>query len=332
MFRRLFLSFLGLSMCIAAIFAMSGCGESTEFEFTLKSDGTYDCALLSSREETVTVPSEHYGVEVTSFCDDINLSIEDADAVKTIILSEGIESVTLWSLNDLEALEKLVLPSSIKRVEYSNSKGFDIEFDSNEYVEYKSGCFIEKRTGTVTAAENNAVIPDGVKIIGSFAFQRLTLDSLEIPNSVERIEHSAFLGAKVLKSVELELSENIEFVGEHAFYASMDISKFVIATEAPIDAELFGAYKELTVRSIVLDVKPNLVGNGNTAQTINLSGNANKKGVLKYLYISNGVEGINKPNMFKEIDCEINGYKKYDYSQSVNNNGYTVVSFIVSAN
>ena len=83
----------------------------------------------------------------------------------------------------------------------------------------KSGCLIDKKTGTLIRGTENAVIPDdgSVSAIGENAFiGNRDLKTLTVPEGVTRIGENAFSGCKALESVELPAS--LESVEKDAFF------------------------------------------------------------------------------------------------------------------
>lgn len=74
------------------------------------------------------------------------------------------------------------------------------------------------QNGVVTKCDSLAidvVVPDGIKEIGSFAFEMCeNLKSLELPKSLEKIGNYAFLGAKNLEQI---------FIGENVVQIGIDV-------------------------------------------------------------------------------------------------------------
>lgn len=69
------------------------------------------------------------------------------------------------------------------------------------YVE--NNCLIERDTKTLILGCNNSIIPDGVKIIGKYAFRFSKIKEAMIPNGVTMIEHCAFSVCSQLEKVEI---------------------------------------------------------------------------------------------------------------------------------
>lgn len=69
--------------------------------------------------------------------------------------------------------------------------------------------------GTVT----KVVIPEGVKIIESYAFANLTaLEEIVLPSTLESIEYGAFTGCSRLKKISFSSENNLKIINQRAFF------------------------------------------------------------------------------------------------------------------
>lgn len=108
------------------------------------------------------------------------------------------------------SLESVVIPDSVKKIGISVFMGCDnlksITVDESNAV-YKSdgNCIIKIDSDELVAGCGVSVIPDYVKSIGEYAFDRLlSLTEITVPGSVEVIKADAFDNCKALKSITLE--------------------------------------------------------------------------------------------------------------------------------
>ena len=130
----------------------------------------------------------------------------------------SLESVTL---NDgLKKIGKMAfrIPSTVEEIEGGAFGDIKLIVDSrNPKYEIRGNCLIEKDTKKVINVGQDAVIPEDVKIISSFAFFDSKIEQIEIPRNVEKIEEDAFLncGLKTIK-----LSEGLREIGDNAFFAT----------------------------------------------------------------------------------------------------------------
>ena len=316
---------------LLAIFA-----TPTKFWPTEREDGTYDLEIrmVNRLSKKVTVPAEYDGNKVTSFLVDAYDSDTTFEKVETIVLEEGIEEIDLNLLDCCPNLKRLELPSTIKNVVGTITNAVEVVIAENDNIELKSGCFIEKKTSTVIASQHYAEIPDGVKVIGDEAFSGAKLKTIKLPASVEKIGNRAFSGVELDEAIDLTISSNIKYVGNSAFWAPITINKFTVSTNTPLPETLFGESKNggATLKSIVLDVKPNIVDNVNDeepeASVFRVSGALNHAEVLRFLYIKDGV-AVGSVR-FGEVDTDLEGYKKYDLKITENEKGYTILTYVWS--
>ena len=338
-FIPLFIFLVGILAIVIAIVA-----TPTKFYASEREDGTYDLEvrMVNRVSKKVTVPAYHEGVKVTSFLVEAYNSDDTFEKVTTLILSEGIEEIELPLLDCFPNLERLELPSTIKAVYGNISDSIEVVIASGAEVELKSGCFISKKTMTVTGSQDNAVIPDGVKVIGEGAFSGAKLDTIKLPASVERIEALAFSGAEVAKEFEIDLGTNIKYVGYGAFASKVTISKVTISTETPLPSSLFGSSKRggAAIKCFVLNVQPNIVERVDdeelTPDVFEVSA-INNADVLRYIYIKDDIIIRNKKGQISEVrykqlsESDLEGYKKYTTAELTDNQAaYTMLSFVSS--
>ena len=321
------------------IFAMP-----TRFYGTQRDDGTYDLEIstVNRLSKKVTVPADYNGARVTSFLVDAYDRDETFDKVTTLILSEGIKEIDLKLLDCTPNLERLELPSTIEAVYGNISDKVEVVIASGAKVELKTGCFVNTATQTLTGSQDNAEIPDGVKVIGENAFYGAKLKSVKIPASVERFEDFALAGIECSAPFEIDLHEGVKYVGFNAFASKVTISKVTISTTAKLPESLFGTSKNggAAIKSFVLNVQPNIVSNLNdtkpTASTFKVSGENNAE-VLRYVYVKDGLNMVGSKGAFVEIrykklsESDLEGYSKYTTADlSDDTSAYTFISFQVT--
>ena len=161
------------------------------------------------------------------------------DQILEVVIEEGIEKIGLNAFRDCINLEKVFLPTSLKRI-YSYAfygctklsaihtyKQFHYIYDESEYdqdhtilfgldtfcntpwAELKFPDFYIKDNQlyfTLTHSKN-IVIPEGVKVLKSYSLSYLDVDSILLPSTLEVIEDFAFLRTTVKK--EMILPESV---------------------------------------------------------------------------------------------------------------------------
>ena len=102
----------------------------------------------------------------------------------------------------------------------------------------------------------NVIIPDGINGIGSYAFQRQTIETVVIPDSVTVIRKCAFIACKNLRRV--QFSRNLRFIHREAFSGCSALEQ----------VELYEGLKEIenhafqgcSIESIVIPDSVKLIG------------------------------------------------------------------------
>ncbi|MBQ9812875.1 MAG: leucine-rich repeat domain-containing protein [Thermoguttaceae bacterium] len=137
---------------------------------------------------------------------------------------------------DFSMLKTIVIPKSVKQIKGGFQSCYSLE--SIEVAEdnpsYRSidGVLCSKDGKTLLWAPSSPkkepfVVPDGVEVIGSRAFEgHGRIKSVVLPDSVKIIDDGAFMFCDSLESV--ELSKNLETIGRDAFYFCRSLKKIVL--------------------------------------------------------------------------------------------------------
>lgn len=96
-----------------------------------------------------------------------------------------------------------------------------------DYAFYESG-----------VARINFEIGSKLNVIGQYAFYKCTnLISLELPDSLQRIEKAAFYGVSNLKSMETTVYSRLAYIGEYAFYGAAKLENLYFNKAIEVIAE-----------------------------------------------------------------------------------------------
>lgn len=161
----------------------------------------YGCSKISS----LTIPKGVAEVSDQAFY----------DSVKELIVEEGMTVLPDNLSERNENLEKVVLPSTLKKIGVS--------------------CF----EGCTALTEIN--IPDSVETIGERAFDNCAFEEITLPSSLKQIGIYAFSGTKI-KSI--TLADNID-VKKQAFYSCRKLEKVVIGDNVTLGDKVFASCYEL---------------------------------------------------------------------------------------
>ena len=167
------------------------------------------------------------------------------------------------------------LPESIAGLRYQNGIKFDIVyFDSfiakliSLFLVPNTEVFEEKSSDSDFLVEKdkiikylgrakNVVIPDGIKIIGEFAFKDKTaIEKISFPDSVRIIEESAF--ERCLNVSYLILPQSLKIIKKKAFNRCFNVSYVQFNSELEhIEQEAFGYCNKLKNISQLIDKNNN---------------------------------------------------------------------------
>ncbi|MDO4824270.1 MAG: leucine-rich repeat domain-containing protein, partial [Bacteroidales bacterium] len=196
------------------------------------------CSALSS----ITIPASvtsigkqaFYGctkLETVTFAEGSKLetigesAFNGCKVLSSITIQASVTSIGNFAFQYCYALESINIPASVTSFGWAPFNGCTgleaISVDAgNPVFSSPDGCnaIIETAKNTLIQGCKNTVIPESVKIIGTYAFQNMaTLESIDIPASVTSISSCAFQFCDKLKSVTIPASSVLESLGSNAF-------------------------------------------------------------------------------------------------------------------
>jgi len=187
---------------------------SGEWLYTVQEDETVEIHRYKGKSAYVTIPEELDGKTVSSigigaFSLAVNMmivnipdSITHIDANPFICPDNNLETIYVSDTHPYLGVINGVLFSKPDKRLISCSSGLKLESYS---------------------------VPEGVKIIGTLAFQDCsTLKEVELPSSVTSIENSAFQGCSSLKKV--NLPEGITSMGDYVFKSCSSLENVTLPT------------------------------------------------------------------------------------------------------
>ncbi|MCD7906389.1 MAG: leucine-rich repeat domain-containing protein, partial [Clostridium sp.] len=186
----------------------------------------YNCSSL----ESITLPDGVTCIEDEAF--------RDCSSLTSINLPESLTQICWAAFEGCSSLSgDLVIPDDSEAF-YGCSSLTSATLPSNE--EYTG---IGERTFQYCSGLTSVTIPDTVTYIGGSAFEGCTsLEYIELPDSVDTIEWWAFAYCPLtqLEDDTLVISENVGWIGDHAFYACGFNNVIIYSTEFDIGDRAFG--------------------------------------------------------------------------------------------
>lgn len=176
------------------------------------------------------------------------------DDIFRVVIREGVTEIGINSFKGCKNLKKVLLPDSLHRIHSGAFKGCiqlsDIQsFKKFRFIHDKgvnneensilfgcetfSGTPWQQRFGdfyirnhilyfTITNSKQ-ILVPEGVKVLKSFALSNLDVESITLPRSLEVIEDFAFFKTKVKEIIEIPVS--VHTVSEYALHDSYALWK-----------------------------------------------------------------------------------------------------------
>ena len=147
----------------------------------------------------------------------------------SVILPQGLKTIEREAFFGCEGLQEVFFPASVKEVAptaFGCCSLRSITVDgANETYKGEGNTLVEKESGTVILGSERSVLPDGVKVIGEFAFLGVVIKKITIPSSVLFIEACAFCQSAL---EEIVLPEGVLEIKTFAFADCPNLKRVVL--------------------------------------------------------------------------------------------------------
>lgn len=250
-----------ISFCTVFILMVSSCKElypitKTAEGYTFEIDENQNATLIKTDilAETIEIPSEISSYDVKKLGGDRVIGgilfsmtydglFEGNSTVKEIIIPEGVEIVGDQAIDSCENLEKIALPNTLAELQIINC-------DKLEKVDIPGSVTSLSLLGCDNLKEIN--FTDSDMIINDFCFEGSGLESILLPNRLEKIPELAFSGCVQLETV--SIPQSVKSIGDDAFEWCGALRKIKL----PENLESIGLYAFRdcdSLKSIVLPQK-----------------------------------------------------------------------------
>lgn len=241
--------------------------------------------------------------------------INNGDTIKEITIAPEADGAPVKDIFvSLANADKINIPATAERyvqqVDSAEDKVayYNVDKD-NPYLTSVDGIIYSKDMTKLIKvpsryAGKKIVVPDGVKIIDSFAFYSLdNVESIELPDSVEIIEKCSFGGCYKLSSI--KLSKNLDVIGNLAFMYCTKLTDVTL----PDSVNHIGDNAFLDVPAVKSDGDMTYLGSwcvGVNTNAKSFSGIAPKDGTIGIAQISAG-NSITVPKSITKMSWEMVG-------------------------
>lgn len=166
-----------------------------------------------------------------------DMAFQGYDLLTSVTIPDTVRIIDVFSFEDCTSLANITIQSSVETIDHSAFLGCtsleSIMVDENN-ANYKSidGNLYTKDGKTliryaVGKKDASFVIPDGVTVIGAWAFSDCaSLTSVTIPKSAKNIDHYAFVACTSLASI--AISEGVEDMDGSAFIACTSLEHITV--------------------------------------------------------------------------------------------------------
>lgn len=212
-------------------------GDVNDYDVEKKKDGYYIIRFNGFEEEEMTIPSMIDGKPIKGIGEGV---FQGCASMKKVCISEGIEVIENGAFADIETLESVFLPETLRQI---GGKG-----------ENWRGAFYGTKLKAVVIPQNTEVIgentfaftclqkidlPDKIAAIHSGAFRScLFLSEIKFPSNLQTIKEEAFVDCDNLR--EIYLPTGMKSIGKYAFACTELTSVYIPPTVTNISDQAFG--------------------------------------------------------------------------------------------
>lgn len=186
------------------------------------------CSGLTS----ITIPESVTSIERMAFYECVNL--------KSIHIPDGVDSIGMYAFEGCKNVESIHIGKNVKKIGEdafsSCSAVTEISVDEeNTHYDSRDNCnaLIETSTNKLIQGSYNCIIPEGIRIIGEFAFLRMAgLSEVSFPTSLEKIETNAFASCSGIESI--FIPSNVTSIDGNAFNGCSGLSAIEVSSSNPV--------------------------------------------------------------------------------------------------
>ena len=181
-----------------------------ELRYTVNNGKASICKMESYLSGAISIPSKIGGFPVVSIGD---CAFSGCIGLANVTIPDSVTNIGDGVFSDCDGLESILV--SMRNANYKSVNGLLLSDDGKILI---------------CGVNGDVVVPDGVVIIGDYAFYGFTgLTSITIPNSVRSIGNGAFEGCSGLRSI--TIGNGVTRIGEGAFSGCGSLKTILVDSE-----------------------------------------------------------------------------------------------------
>ena len=171
-------------------------------------------------------------------------AFQECRLVKSVDLPQSLTIIYIGAFVD-SGIESIYIPANVSYISSTTFTGCPLASivvdENNPVYDSRGNCnaIILTETDCLIQGSKATIVPYGVKVIGSEAFENIAIDSINLPNSVTEIGYEAFKNS-TLKSI--KLPDSLLTIRSSAFSHCTELTKIDIphtVTTIGIDAFIY---------------------------------------------------------------------------------------------
>lgn len=231
----LFLSALVLTFGVLLAVAplQANAATSGDYEYIV-SNGEATITEYLGESSTVVIPSTLGGYPVR--CIGV-FAFQNRTSLKSVTIPDSVTYIQPAAFAYCYSLTSITIPESVTRIDDGAFAGCSsmttmLVEENNPVYHSEGNCLIDTEQSMVIAGCRSSLIPDGVKIIGHYAFEDCSrLLSIEIPDSVTDIYPGAFKDCVALRSI--VIPAGVTYISGNVFSGCSWLESIVVDAENP---------------------------------------------------------------------------------------------------
>ncbi len=245
--------------------------EDGDYSFVKNSDGTYSVYSYKGQASDITLPSKAFGKNITGIYSN---AFEDS-AVNSVAIPEGYTTIGASAFYGCTNITSVSLPSTVTSLgnmafnSCTSLSSIDLSAATSltviPFAVFQGDSALKTVTfpGSIKTVSDNAFagtglvsieLPDTIESVGSSVFMGCTdLTTVVLPEDISSLEADLFNGCTSLQTV--ELPEYLETIGDEAFYGCTSLSSIELpSTLTSIGSSAFAYDSSLTAITVPASV------------------------------------------------------------------------------